>query len=193
MQSFRDIIDAALEIKQHSSSSGSSGTSSSSSSIVNSAEKGKKTAAMQAKKTAGASAASACVNSVGEKEITVLQRLSKIIDHDCTFDLPLLNAGRHKRASNYRRKILRKRNLFDAHVSRRDVDVLSALDCSFREDVTNNLCEPVPACDYDACEPSIYYTCSACSEPVCSTEMHVEHNGAFDAIFFHHQCFETAK
>lgn len=116
-----------------------------------------------------------------------LTKMSNMLLHDSQYDVALLNAPRHKRASNYRRKVQRKKNLLDAHVTSRAVDPMYTMPPIGEELI---LCEPVPSCDFEQCHSAIYYTCTACGEPVCSTDMKIKYNGTFDAIFLHAKCEE---
>jgi len=57
----------------------------------------------------------------------------------------------------------------------------------------SNLCEPLPRSDYQTDDPNVFYVCYSCNEPVRSTEMIVEANGAFDAIFYHVACYDDHR
>lgn len=114
-----------------------------------------------------------------------LKRMANMLEHDAQHDVALLNAPKHKRAQNYRRKVQRKKNLLDAHVSSRATDPLYRCNDANQEFI---LCEPVPSCDFEQCNPTIYHSCTVCGEPVCSTEMKIQYNGTFDAIYLHPFC-----
>lgn len=122
-----------------------------------------------------------------------LTTMADMLWHDSQNDLPLLNAPKHKRASNYRRKVQRKINLLDAHVSSRATDPMYHQQIYHQQNGKEQqliLCEPVPSCDFEQCNSSIYHSCTVCGEPVCSTEMKIQYNGTFDAIFLHPACSE---
>lgn len=142
---------------------------------------------------------------------TLLGKMSTLLSVDCETDVPLLTGRKHQRANNYRKKALRRSNLF-ATVPRqkrqrnsdtpsdakRNLDMFpdakkrrksSARDAQlYAVQSTRNLCEPLPKCDYEDCDSNVFYVCHRCNEPVQATKMIVKPSGAFDALFFHSTC-----
>lgn len=131
----------------------------------------------------------------------------ELLRDEADTDVPLLTGRKHSRAFNYRKRRAQREALFCGLPARkrarhgveaaptddniRQQQQIAEDDAVAAHYRVRNLCEPLPRSDYQTFDPSVFYVCYTCNEPVRSTEMVVEANGAFDAIFYHRRCFKT--
>lgn len=148
----------------------------------------------------------------------LLCRIADAISAAANDDMPLLTGRKHPRATNYRKKVQRRADLFAAvprykrsrnesdtacmadertemsrTAKRRKSSAMSERDAQlYAFQSARNLCEPMPRCDYEDCDDNVFYVCHRCNEPVQATKMLVKPSGAFDAFFFHRACIEAS-
>lgn len=148
----------------------------------------------------------------------LIGRLAAKMQKEASADVPLLLVRKHIRATNHRRRIQQRSRLFSVFPASSAVlqttsiikrgakrerdeapetkeaiaeeeDSRAKADAEARELQKNrNLCEPLPRNDYEVDE-NLFYLCRQCNEPVSAVEMIVEPSGAFDAYYFHPDCF----